>query len=89
METKQAFHEELERYRVWLDETTDPVGQLLLKDIITEMEEIERRGVGLPAIFAQWPPFLEEHRLRLFRSRIQRELMKVSSAWERGAYVRL
>ena len=43
METKQAFHEELERYRVLLAETTDPVGQLLLKDIIAEMEEIERR----------------------------------------------
>jgi hypothetical protein len=43
METKQAFHEELERYRVLLAETTDPVGLLLLKDIVAEMEEIERR----------------------------------------------
>jgi hypothetical protein len=43
METKQAFHEELERYRVLRAETTDPVGLLLLKDIIAEMEEIERK----------------------------------------------
>ena len=43
MEKKREFHEELERYRLLLDETTDPVGMLLLKDIITEMEEIERK----------------------------------------------
>jgi hypothetical protein len=33
MESKQAFHVEIERYRVLLAETTDPVGLLLLKDI--------------------------------------------------------
>ena len=43
METKQAFHDELERYRALLAVTTDPVGLLLLQDIITEMEAIERR----------------------------------------------
>jgi hypothetical protein len=43
METKQAFHDELERYRALLADTTDPVGLLLLQDIITEMEAIERR----------------------------------------------
>jgi len=43
METKQDFRDELERYRVLLAETTDPVGLLLLKDIISEMEEIERK----------------------------------------------
>jgi hypothetical protein len=43
METKQDFQHELERYRVLLAETTDPVGLLLLKDIISEMEEIERK----------------------------------------------
>jgi hypothetical protein len=40
METKQEFHDKLQRYRVLLSETTDPVGVLLLKDIIKEMEEI-------------------------------------------------
>jgi|SoiMethySBSTD1v2_1073268.scaffolds.fasta_scaffold3023757_2 hypothetical protein len=43
METKQDFQDELERYRILLSETTDPVGRLLLKDIISEMEEIERK----------------------------------------------
>jgi hypothetical protein len=43
MEKKQEFHEELERYRALLAETTDPVGLLLLKDIVEEMEEIERK----------------------------------------------
>ena len=43
METKQDFQDELERYRILLAETTDPVGRLLLKDIISEMEEIERK----------------------------------------------
>lgn len=43
MTKKQEFHDELERYRVLLTETTDPVGLLLLKDIISEMEQIERR----------------------------------------------
>jgi hypothetical protein len=47
METKQAFQEELERYRVLLAETTDPVGLLLLKDIISEMEEVERKWDSL------------------------------------------
>ena len=42
METKREFQEEIERYRALLAETTDPVGLLLLKDIIKEMEEIER-----------------------------------------------
>jgi hypothetical protein len=43
MESKQAFHVEIERYRVLLAETTDPVGLLLLNDIIGDMEDIERR----------------------------------------------
>jgi hypothetical protein len=43
MGARQDFHEELERYRAMLAETTDPVGLLLLKGIISEMEEIERR----------------------------------------------
>jgi hypothetical protein len=43
METKQDFHEALERYRALVAETTDPVGLLLLKDIIAEMEDVERR----------------------------------------------
>jgi hypothetical protein len=43
MENKQEFHDELERYRALLAETTDPVGLLLLKDIVEEMEEIERK----------------------------------------------
>ena len=47
METKQDFRDELERYRVLLAETTDPVGLLLLKDIISEMEEIERKWDNL------------------------------------------
>jgi hypothetical protein len=42
MDTKREFIDELERYRLLLSETTDPVGLLLLKDIITEMEDIER-----------------------------------------------
>jgi hypothetical protein len=43
MESKQAFHDEIERYRVLLAETTDPLGLLLLKDIIGDMEDMERR----------------------------------------------
>jgi hypothetical protein len=43
MDSKQAFHDEIERYRVLLTETTDPVGLLLLKDIIGDMEDLERR----------------------------------------------
>ena len=43
MGAKQGFHDELERYRTLLAETTDPVGLLLLRDIVAEMEEIERR----------------------------------------------
>jgi hypothetical protein len=43
MQTKQDFHEELQRYRLLAAETTDPIGLILLKQIIAEMEEIERR----------------------------------------------
>ena len=43
MESKQAFHDEIERYRVLHAETTDPLGLLLLKDIIGDMEDMERR----------------------------------------------
>ena len=43
METKQEFCEQLERYRALAAETTDPIGSLLLKHIIADMEDIERR----------------------------------------------
>jgi hypothetical protein len=43
METKQEFHDELERCRLLLAETTDSVGVLLLEVIVSEMEELERR----------------------------------------------
>jgi hypothetical protein len=49
MESKQAFHDEIERYRVLLAETTDPLGLLLLKDIIGDMEDMERRWADLAA----------------------------------------
>ena len=43
MQSKQDFHEELQIYRLLAAETTDPIGLILLKQIIAEMEEIERR----------------------------------------------
>jgi hypothetical protein len=43
MQTKREFHEELQRYRSLAAETTDPIGLILLNQIIAEMEETERR----------------------------------------------
>jgi hypothetical protein len=43
METKEEFHDELERCRVLLANTTDPIELLLLEVIVSEMEHIERR----------------------------------------------